>query len=232
MRGSLIFRSVATATLAVCACTAPGTNVPREDKVFASALQRYQRTRVLVDKDVAAVAEAPMFMIAEGLYRYQLQFPPRGFGVYAAQAAAVALELPALQAVAGSLDLFALRLKSTDGAVQIWESLLQWYPHTTLAPLTLYRLGWAYRNASASGFPRESGKEAFDELVLKYPQSALVPLALQANQIPWKSTEAATAWSAIPGLGQMYVGEYGNGGVRLAIALTAAAMIVTPVVIG
>ena len=227
-----MFRGLLAAIVALCACTAPGTNIPREDKVFASALQRYQRTRTLVDKDAVGAPEVPIFMMAEGICRYQLQFPHRGFGVYAAQAVAVALELPALQAVAGSLDLFALRLKSADGAVQLWETLLAWYTRTTLAPLTLYRLGWAYRNASASGFPRESGKEAFDELLLKYPQSPLVPLVMQANKVPWKSTEAATAWSVLPGLGQMYVGEYGNGAVRLAVALSAAAMIVAPVAIG
>src|SRR6266581_3372486 len=55
-------------------------------------------------------------------------------------------------------------VRAVDGAVQIWETLLERYPRSPLRPLTLYRLGWAYHSVAASGFPRDSGDQAFDEL--------------------------------------------------------------------
>ncbi len=170
-------------------------------------------------------------MQAEGFYRYRFEFPRRSFGVHLAQIAAVTVELPALQALAGSLDLVDLRLKMSDAAVQLWETLLLEHPGTTLRPLTLYRLGWAYRSVGVSGFPRESGDEAFDVVAREQPGTPLAALALDAKRSPWKSKDTATGWSILPGLGQMYVGEYANGGARLAIALAAMAMIITPIAV-
>ena len=148
------------------------------------------------------------------------------------QAAAVAFDFPALQAVAGSLDLIDLRLKTSDGAVHLWETLLDHHPQTELRPLTLYRLGWAYRSSGATGFPREAGDEAFAELIAIYPNSRFSPLAAQARSSPWKSKDTATGLSIVPGLGQMYVGEHMSGTIRLAVALAAVALIAVPVYIG
>ncbi len=103
-------------------------------------------------------------------------------------------------------------------------------PSTPLRPLTLYRLGWAYRNSIASDLPKTS-EIAFDELTSKFEDSPLAPLAAEAKKVKWKSQGSATAWSIAPGLGQIYVGEYGNGALRLTIALAAVAMIVVPSVI-
>jgi hypothetical protein len=213
-------------------CGPSSVLIKRDDLEFARAMSRLEATKKRVESSAPGTADATMFMMAEGLYRYRLRFPARSFGVYAAQAAAVAVELPALQTVAGSLDLFQLRLKTSDGAVQIWETLLDWYPRTPLRPLVLYRLGWAYRNTSAGGLPRESGDEAFDLLIREAPETSTAKLALLAREVPSKSTDAATAWSIVPGLGQFYVGETSSGLVRLAAALVSAAMVVTPVVIG
>jgi hypothetical protein len=135
-----------------------------------------------------------------------------------------------LDSLAGSLDLYSLRIRTNDAAVQLWESLLERNPATPLRPLTLYRLGWAYRNAIAAGFPGSSDG-AFAELSAKFPGSPLAPLAAEVRRMPWKSQASATAWSIVPGLGQMYAGELGNGAVRLTIALAAAAAIIVPSVL-
>jgi hypothetical protein len=214
------------------ACSHATIIIPRDDRVFVAALARMDRTQKTIAVSAPTPAESVLFMMAEGLSRYRLEFPKRSLGVYLAQATAVAIELPALQSIAGSMDLFQLRLKTSDGAVQLWETLLAWYPQSVLRPLTLYRLGWAYRNTAAGGLPRESGDQAFDELLRDYPRSTLSALALDAKNAPWKSTEAATAWSIIPGAGQMYVGETGNGAVRLGVGVVAGAMVLVPGIIG
>ncbi len=214
--------------LGLTACASSSVVVRRDDGEFARALSRWRATDVRVQASGAGQDEGSLFMMGEGLYRYRLRFPARTLRVYAAQAAAVAIELPALQAVAGSMDLFQLRLKTADGAVQIWETLLDWYPQSKLRPLALYRLGWAYRNTSAGGFPRESGDEALDLLMRENPATPLAQLAAEVQRTPWKSTEAATAWSIVPGLGQMYVGEHRSGLVRLGVAMGAVAMLAAP----
>jgi hypothetical protein len=167
-------------------------------------------------------------MEGEAFYRYRFRFPPRHFLGYVAEGAAAVTDFPAFQSLAGSLDLANLRLASYDGAVHLWESLLVQYPHTTLRPLTLYRLGWAYRCSAARGFPRESGDEAFDELIHDDPGSQLAAVAAEAKAVPWKSRASASAYSLVPGLGQIYVGEWANGIVRLAIALASAALVAVP----
>jgi len=171
-----------------------------------------------------------MFLQAESLYRYRFVTPTRSAGAYLAQAGAALIELPVLESLAGSLDLYSLRLRTSDGAVQLWETLIDRHPSSPLAPLALYRLGWAYRSSMASGFPRDSDR-AFAELARCCHDTAVAPFAAAARRVPWKSPGTATAWSLVPGLGQMYVGEYGNGTARLAIALAAAAMIIAPAAI-
>lgn len=200
------------------------------DATYRRALDHYKRTRQLVAESLAPDDDQAMFLQAEGLFRYRFAPPPRSASSYFAEGAASIIDLPVLESVAGALDLYGLRLKTYDGAIQVWETLLARDPATPLRPLTLYRLGWAYRNSLASGLPGSSD-DAFDDLVVKDPKSPLVPLAVEARGVEWRSLGSATAWSLVPGLGQIYAGETANGLVRLAIALAAATAVIVPGVI-
>ena len=215
--------------IAAIACATTGCSssilITRGDDKYHAAIARYRRTRQLVQASLAADDEQAIFMQAEGMFRYRFLPPPRSKASYAAQLAASAIDLPVLESLSGSFDLQTLRLKTYDGAVHIWESLLANSPTTRLRDLALYRLGWAYRNTQVSGFTRES-KDAFDELAKS--SSQLAPLAVVARATRYKTTGAATAWSIIPGAGQIYVGAYGSGITRIAVALAATAMIVVP----
>jgi len=144
---------------------------------------------------------------------------------------AAATDFPAFQALASSFDLADLRIRSSDSAIHLWETLLSLYPNTPLRPLTLYRLGWAYRNSEVTGWPRKSGDEAFDLLIKENPDSEIATLTKEAKKVPWKSKNEATGWSLIPGAGQIYVGETLNGVVRLSIGLASLAAVVTPIVL-
>lgn len=198
-----------------------------DDAVYRRALDRLKRSRQLVAGSLAPEDDQVIFLQAEGLFRYRFAPPGKSFGSYLAQTAASAIDLPVLDSLAGALDLYSLRLRTNDGAVQLWETLLARSPTTPLRPLALYRLGWAYRNSLASGLPGTSDL-AFDELIAKHASSALAPLAVLARRVPWKSPATATAWSIVPGLGQIYAGETRNGIVRLSIALAATSMIAVP----
>jgi tetratricopeptide (TPR) repeat protein len=215
---------------AVGACSSSAL-IRRDDATYARGLAHLERSTTLVETSGAPPGQRAMFLQAESLYRYRFELGPRGVGNYLVQSLAVASEFAPLQALAASAGMFELRLRVYDGAVQLWESLLERHPDTALRPLALYRLGWAYRSIGASGFPRDEGTEAFDELVARYPTSPLAPLALEAKGVPWKSQDTALAWSAVPGLGQFYAGERLNGAVRLTAALACAAMIVVPSVL-
>lgn len=171
-----------------------------------------------------------MFLQAEALFRYRFESGRRSTGAVFAELAASATDLPMLESVAGSLDLYALRLQVSDGAIQLWETLLDRSPKTPLRALTLYRLGWAYRNVMATGFPGSSNV-VFDALIAQHRDSPLAPLAAAAKQVPYKLSRTATAWSIIPGAGQLYAGEYGNGALRLGVALAAATAVIVPVTI-
>jgi hypothetical protein len=206
--------------------------ISRSDETYARALERQARTQKLVEGAGAGPEETQMFLQAESFFRYRLQPPARSAGSYWAQAAAAAVDLPVLQALASSLDLFELRLRMNDAAVQVWESLLERHPQSPLRPLALYRLGWAYRSRITPGFPRETPEEAFVLLAKDHPASPLAPLALEAKDVPWKSQDTATGLSILPGLGQIYAGETLNGVVRLSIAAAAAAMVLAPAVLG
>jgi hypothetical protein len=204
--------------------------IHRDDLTYRRAIDHFERTRQLVTASLAPEDDQAIFIQAEGLFRYRFAPPGRSVGSYLAQITASIIDLPVLDSLAGSLDLDLLRLRTSDGAVQLWESLLARNPSTPLRPLTLYRLGWAYRNSIASDLPGTSG-QAFDEIISKYHDSPVAPFAADARKVPWKSQGSATAWSIVPGLGQIYVGEYGNGAIRLTIGLAAVAMIVAPSVI-
>jgi hypothetical protein len=206
---------------------APSVLIRADDTAYRSSIERFQRTRVLVAASLAPDDEQAMFLQAEGLFDYRFAPPGRSLGSYLAQTTAAAIDFPVLDSLAGALDLYSLRLKTYDGAVQLWETLLARSPHTPLRPIALYRLGWAYRNSIASGLPGSS-ERAFDALAAMGAASPLAGLAGEARQVPWKSQGSATAWSIIPGAGQIYAGEGKNGAVRLAIAIVAAGMVVVP----
>src|SRR4051794_7893338 len=112
---------------ALSAC-APSTLIKPGDTSYLHARARIRRTATRLESIAPSDDERDMFMQAESFYRYRFDPPPRSPGTYIAQIAAVAAELPALQALSGSLDLNEFRLKAYDGAVQLWESLLLQYP--------------------------------------------------------------------------------------------------------
>lgn len=203
--------------------------IPRGDDTYRRAIVHYQRTRQLVAASFASDDDQTMFMQAEAMFRYRFA-PHRSTGALFAELAASATDLPMLEAVAGSLDLFALRLKTNDGAIQLWESLLDRNPTTPLRALALYRLGWAYRNHTVTGFVG-STDVVFDALARDFPGSELAQLGVAAKRTPHKSPTTATAWSIFPGAGQIYAGETGNGLVRLGVAAAAAAAIIVPSVV-
>lgn len=201
-----------------------------DDPAFARAQGRLAQTTAQVDSQGGPLPERVLVLQAEGFYRYRFQPPRRGFLGYAAQFAASAIEISALQSVSEALDIYDLRLRTSDAAVQLWETYLSRFPDGAYRPLVLYRLGWAYRSAAAAGFPRASGNDAFAQLRREFPDSPLLPLAADALKLPWKSKSVATAWSVVPGLGQMYVGATGRGTVHLLVGLAAVAMIAAPTV--
>jgi len=203
-----------------------------DDPVFARAQTRLTRTVARIEAARATADQTALMLQAESLYRYRFAPPPRGFVSYAAEFAASAIEIPALQSLSGALDIHELRLRAPDGAVQLWESYLARYPGGELRPLALYRLGWAYRSTGAAGLPRKSGDEAFAQLQRESPASPLAVLAASTQGLAWKSKDAASAWSAVPGLGQMYVGRTAAGTGYLLVGAAAAAMIITPLVVG
>ncbi len=217
------------AAIAVAGCCR-SVLIRRDDAIYRRAIDHYKRTRQLVAQSLAPDDDQVIFMQAESLFRYRFAPPGRGVASLAAQAGASLIDLPVLEAFAGSLDLYSLRQKTNDGAVQLWETLLDRAPASPLRPLALYRLGWAYRNTIASGFPGSSDG-AFDELISSQPPSPYAALARDARKVHWKSPGAATAWSIVPGLGQMYVGEHGSGAIRLSVALASAAMVIVPAVL-
>lgn len=137
-------------------CASTSVLIPADDSTFAQAQQRLERTMALVEETKAPLAERVLFVQAEGFYLYRYKPPTRSTGAYLAEAAASITDFPAFQSLAGSLNLLDLRLRAPDSAIQLWETLLTRCPQTTLRPLALYRLGWAYRNASAEGWLRWS----------------------------------------------------------------------------
>jgi hypothetical protein len=203
--------------------------VQRGDPAFDHAQARLARTAERLERAAPPPAERWLFLQAESLYRYRFTPPARGGWSYVAEAAAALTDFPAFQAVAGSLDLADLRLRTYDGAIQLWESLLVHHPGTALRPLVLYRLGWAYHNRGVTGLPRETSDQAFDQLIAE--GSPLGGLAAAAKRTDWRSKATATGLSFLPGLGQVYVGERASGVLRMGIALAAVAMVLTPVVI-
>ena len=171
-----------------------------------------------------------LFTQAEAFFHYRHRAEPEGAGTYLAEAVGAALEFGPLTVALSSEGLGDLRLHAYDGATQLYETLLQRWPSSQLRQLTLYRLGWSYRNSSIGGFPRTSDA-AFAELEQDPAAGHLSALAKEARQVPWKSQDTALLLSVIPGAGQMYTGRVGNGLARLGIALAFATAVVLPIVL-
>lgn len=210
-------------------CATTSVLIKSDDKTFSESRRRLQRTITYVDKSEASPEEQALFLQAESFYRYRFEPPARSNMSYIAEIAAAATDFPALQSFAGSLSLLDMRLRSSDSAVQLWETFLLEYPHSNLKALTLYRLGWAYRYTGAQGLPRKSSDEPFDELIKEKPGTMMATVAAAAKVVPWKSKSIASSRSLLPGSGQIYVGETNNGIVRLIVAAIAAAAIIYPI---
>jgi len=223
-----IFAAMALSVL-FCACSTTSVLIRPDDPTFREAQQRLERTVKIVDELNTPPLERNLFLQGESFYRYRFEPSSTGLAPYLAEGAAVITDFPAFQSLAGSLQLVDLRYRAYDSAIQLWETLLARYPTTNLKSLTLYRLGWAYRNAGASGLPRDSPDSAFDQLIKEDPNSSLAALAQEATSVPWKSKATATTRSLIPGLGQIYVGETGSGLVRLGVAAVALAAVIVPI---
>jgi hypothetical protein len=203
-----------------------------DDPTFARSAAKLEQTAADVEASGAPARERVLFLQAEAMYRYRFTVGSRGAAAVVAEAAGAITDFPVFQSLAGSLDLVDLRMRSADAAVQLWESFLLRYPESKLRPLALYRLGFAYRNVSATGLPRESGDEAWRDLCLRCAPPRLADAVTAARTIRWRSKETAAKWSIVPGLGQFYVDNPVGGSVRLAVALAATTAIVVPAVIG
>ncbi len=210
-------------------CASNTVLIRQDDQTFARAQKQLQRTEKTVDELKPDPSERTLFLQAESFYRYRFSPPKRSAEKFMAEAAAAITDFPGFQSLAGSLDLQDLRFRAPDSAVQLWETLLQQHPHTNLRPLTLYRLGWAYRSVGVQGLPRSSPDDAFNELISEQPNSSLAKFAQEAKNVPWKSKETAAVRSLIPGFGQIYLGETRSGLTRLGIAIAALIAVAAPV---
>src|SRR5262245_9774470 len=103
--GSCVMRApLALVLLALASCSS-SVVIRRDDPVYAHARGRLLHTQAVVDRLPASPDEKLRFLQAEGFYRYRFEFPARSAGVRLAEAAAIIVELPAFQSLAGSLDL-------------------------------------------------------------------------------------------------------------------------------
>jgi len=211
------------------ACAVNSALIHKNDPTFSQAQQRIQHIQKIVGKLNSSNSEKNLFLQAESFYQYRFLPPKKNTAKYLSEAASAITDFPGFQSLSGSLGFEDLRFRSSDSAVQLWESLLESYPKTKLKPLTLYRLGFAYQNVGAQGLPRSDPNEAFDELIKDYPDNSLAKLAKKAKVIPWKSKETAAVRSLIPGLGQIYLDDTKSGLTRLGIAAFALAAVALPV---
>jgi len=209
-------------------CSTESALIHRDDATFAKAQAHFQDIKKVVDNMNLPASESNLFLQAEGFYQYRFTPAKKSNVKYLAEAASAMTDFPGFQALAGSLDVEDLRFRSSDSAIQLWETLLQDHPNTLLKPLTLYQLGWAYRNAGAQGFPRSSPNEAFDELIQDQPHSNLAMLARDAKKVPYKTKEQARFRSLIPGMGQIYLDEPQSGFSRLGVMVAGLIAMAVP----
>lgn len=171
--------------------------------------------------------EEALFLQAEAFYHYRLEMRSPGALSMTTQALAASTDFAPLSVWAASSEINQLRMLSYNGAVQLYEDFLSRYPESPLAPLVLYRLGWAYRSISIRGFPGNP-RQPLEVILNRFPQSPLAPFAKELLTIPFKTQENAAAWSIIPGAGQIYIGETANGMVRFSIAAAFASAALLP----
>jgi hypothetical protein len=211
--------------LAACA-TSP--LIRADDPEFRDAQERLAATRVRVQRDASSPEDASLFLQAESFYRYRWLFNLHDGRSYALQTVAAAVDFGPLSAFASSNGVGDLRLLAYDGAAQLFEAHLARFPQSPLAPLSLWRLGWAYRAGETEAFARGTD-DVFSELV-KRRDPIFSPLAASARATPWRSQDTAATLSILPGLGQIYAGETLNGVVRMALAIGFAALFTVPLV--
>jgi hypothetical protein len=219
---------VLTICLISSSCTTTSVLIQQDDDAFFKAQNRLEHTEKLVNQLNPLDIEKSIFLQAEGFYQYRFTPPKKSTQRYLAEAASAITDFPGFQSLAGSLDMEDLRFRAPDSAVQLWETLLEQHPDTTLKPLTLYRLGWAYRNVGAQGLPRSLPNDAFNELIQKEPDSKLALLAIEAKKVPYKTKEDAGFYSLMPGMGQVYLDETQSGVSRMAVAVASLIAIVVP----
>jgi len=211
--------------LALCGC-APSALIKPRDAVFAESSKRFLKSAQGLGIK-AATPDGALFMQAEAFYHYRFSLQTQDARSMAAEIAVATTDFAPLGYWAASLEMGDFRMQAYDGAIQLYEALLSRFPDTTLRPLVLYRLGWAYRNISMDGFP-ERPDQPFKDLVKNYPGTPLADLAGAAQGIPYKTQNLATDWSLLPGAGQMYLGHWGDGTVRLSLAAGFAAAALLP----
>jgi len=226
-------KAFAAAALLAAGC-APSPLLRPDDATFAAADVRFAAVSESILGQAGPRkldAQEALFLRAEALYDYRFALTRGGTASsYLAQLAAAATDFAPFTVVAASGGLFELRLRAYDGAAQLYEAFLERYPSSRLRPLALYRLGWAYRSRYTEGFPR-GPDEALAQLEREFPHSPLATLVPDARATPWKSQDTAALWSLLPGAGQIYVGETGNGLARLTIASAFAALAIVPLVV-
>ncbi len=191
------------------------------DQHLAASVNRLVAPRTLAPDEV-------LFVQAESFYFYRTELP-RGpsLGSYLAQAGAAFTDFAALNVLAASQGALELRMRAYDGAARLYSTLTTRYPGSALRPIALYRLGWACRSTSDEDCRSD---ESFHALGRDHPDSLLAERAREAVRVPSRSLGAATAWSILPGAGQIYVGEALNGTVRLSIAAAFGALTLVPIV--
>jgi TM2 domain-containing membrane protein YozV len=219
----------AVALASVCAGCATAPRPPLTDDAKFTAAEQHlaESVKPLVAPRTLAPDEV-LYLQAESffLYRTELARGPSA-GSYLAQAAAAFTDFAALNVLAASQGQLELRLRVYDGAARLYSTLTTRYPDSALRPRALYRLGWACRSTS----DEDCGSDAsFQALWAADPGSALAGRAREAILVPSKSLGAATAWSILPGAGQLYVGEVLNGSVRLSVAAGFGALTLVPII--
>jgi hypothetical protein len=173
-------------------------------------------------------ADRLRFLQAEAVYRARPTLEaPRGAWSYGLEVMAASTGLGPLSAAASQGGPLGLRLDGYNEAALLYEAFLADFPDSSLRSLALWRLGWAYRNTTASGLPRDSDA-ALRALAAEYPHAPEAAWVSEAQHAPWKSQRTLTWLALIPGLGQFYVGEPLNGSVRLAIGAGFGALALLP----
>src|SRR5262249_54148314 len=103
--------AIAVAALGAAGACGHSSLLRRDDPAPEDSQRRLAATAAAVEVSGAPPVERLLFMQAEGFHRYRFQAPRPSVASTAAVVAAVITELPAFQALAGSLDLDDLRVR-------------------------------------------------------------------------------------------------------------------------